>query len=150
MALIIENGTGVTGADSFVTVAECEAFALAWFGSSLAGSPAAKESALRRAFGYMRSLDWVDDAFPTFGGTIPDAVKDAQHMFARAEFQNLMALQPTVAPGQSKVLIGVGSLQWQATGQSGVDAQRVVVTMAMDRLKGLIKAKGVSGFLERA
>jgi hypothetical protein len=44
MALIIENGTGVAGADSFVTVAECEAFALAYFGASLAGSPQTRKA----------------------------------------------------------------------------------------------------------
>lgn len=149
MALIIEDGTGVANADSFVTVTECEAFAVAWFGASLAGSPTSKEAALRRAFGFMRSLNWVDDAFPTFGGTIPTAVKDAQHIFARAEFQNQGALQPTVTPGQSKVLVGVGSLQWQVTGQSGVDAQRATVTMALDRLKGLLVDTGSTQWLQR-
>jgi hypothetical protein len=150
MALIIENGTGVSGADSFVTVAECEAFALAYFGASLAGSPTAKESALRRAFGYMRSLSWCDaDAFPTFGGTIPQAVKDAQHIFARAEFQKVNALQPSVTQGQGKILNRVGQIGWQVTGGSSVNAQRQTVTMAMDRLKGLVCASGPVQFLER-
>jgi hypothetical protein len=151
MPLIIENGTGVSGADSFVTVAECEAFALAWFGASLAGSPASKEAALRRAFGYMRSLQWCDsEAFPTFGGTIPEAVKDAQHIFARAEFQAVNALQPSVTRGQQKVLNRVGSIGWQVTGTAGVDAQRQTVTMAMDRLKGLLCGNGSVTFLDRA
>jgi hypothetical protein len=150
MALIIEDGTGVAGADSFVTVAECEAFAVAYFGASLSGSPTAKEAALRRAFGYMRSLKWRDsDAFPTFGGNIPQAVKDAQHIFARAEFQKVNALQPSVTQGQGKILTRVGQIGWQATGGSGVDAQRQTVTMAMDRLTGLVCGYGTSGYLER-
>jgi hypothetical protein len=150
MALIIENGTGVAGADSFVTVAECEAFALDYFGASLAGSPTAKEAALRRAFGYMRALNWCEvDTFPTFGGTIPQAVKDAQFIFARAEFQKVNALQPSVTQGQGKILTRVGQLGWQATGGSSVDAQRQTVTMAMDRLKGLVCLGGVTAYLER-
>ena len=151
MALTIEDGTGVAGADSFVTVAECEAFALAYFGASLAGSPQSKEAAVRRAFGYMRSLQWCDAAsWPTFGGAIPDAVKEAQHIFARAEFQSMNALQPTVTRGQQKVLNRVGSIGWQVTGSAGVDAQRQTVTMAMDRLKGLVCANGAVTFLDRA
>jgi hypothetical protein len=150
MALIIENGTGVSGADSFVTVAECEAFAVAYFGASLTGSPTAKEAALRRAFGYMRALKWCDsEAFPTFGGTIPQAVKDAQHIFARAEFQKVNALQPSVTQGQGKILTQVGQLGWTAAGSSSVDAQRQTVTMAMDRLKGLVCAGGSVQFLDR-
>lgn len=140
MTLTIENGTGIAGADSFVTVAECEAFATAWFGASLSGSPTAKEAALRRAFGYMRALNWADaTAWPTFGGAIPDAVKDAQHIFARAEFQELGALQPSVKAGQTKTLVGLDVMQWQVTGAAaGVNAQRTTVTMAFDRLKGLL------------
>lgn len=147
MALIIENGTGVAGAESFVTVAECEEFATKWFGASLSGSPEKKEAALRRAFGYMRALPWADaTAWPTFGGAIPDAVKEAQHIFARAEFQSLNALQPNVTAGQTKILVELGDMKWQVNGAShGVDAQRQTVTMAFDRLNGLLfEASAVS------
>ena len=151
MALIIEDGTGVDGADSFTDVDACSAFALAYFGHSLTGSAVAKEAALRRAFAYMRSLDWVDNAFPTFGGTIPQAVKDAQHIFARAEFESMNALQPNVTAGQTKVLTGVDSLKWEVTGGGGVQAQRQTVLMALDRLKGLLVTGGGSvTWLDRA
>jgi hypothetical protein len=95
MPLIIENGSGVAGADSYVTVAECEAYAIAYYGASLAGSPASKEAALRRAYAYMMGLPWKDSAgYPVFGGAIPQAVKNAQHEFARAEFQSVGILSP--------------------------------------------------------
>lgn len=150
MTLTIEDGTDVTGADSFITVSECSTFAENWFGAALAGSTANKEAALRRAFGYMRSLDWADpDDWPTFGGEIPDAVKDAQAIFARVEFQTTNALQPSVTAGTQKILVGVDSLRWQATGAAGVDAQRSTVTMALDRLKGLILDGGASRTLMR-
>ena len=134
MALIIEDGTGVDGADSFVTGAEYEAYLLAYFGETVT----ADDPALRRAFGYMRSLDWVNDAFPTFDADIPQAVKDAQCIFARAEVASVGVLQPSVTAGQSKVLVGVDSLRWEVTGAGGVNAQRQTVLMALDRLNGLI------------
>jgi hypothetical protein len=95
MSLTIENGTGVDGADSYVTVAECEAYATAYYGASLTGSPAAKEAALRRAYAYLMGLNWRADTYPLFGGTIPQAVKNAQHELARAEFQSVGILSPS-------------------------------------------------------
>jgi hypothetical protein len=136
MPLLIEDGTGVAGADSFVTVAECEAFALAYFGASLAGSPQNKEAALRRAFVVMSGLNWKPDLWPTFEGTIPAAVKNAQHVIARVEFQNPGALSPVFDRSQAKVLTAVGSLQWTAKATPAtVEAARPVVTMALDFLK---------------
>lgn len=145
MTLTIEDGTGVTGADSFVTTAEYEAYLLDYFGETVT----ANEPAMRRAFGYMRSLNWIDNAFPTFAGTIPQAVKDAQCVFARAETADAESLQPTLTPGQTSVLVGVDSFRWQVTGAGGIDAQRQVVLMGMDLLKGLIRAGGAITFLDR-
>lgn len=143
MALVIEDGSGVTGADSFNTVAECTAHAVAYFGASLSGSDTMKESALRRAFVVMGALSWADGvAFPTFGGTIPEAVKLAQSILAREEFKAVNALSPVVTPSQQKVLTGVGAISWEAKGAAPtVDNARPVVTMALDVLKaaGLIK-----------
>jgi len=96
MTLTIENGTGVTGADSYVTVAECEAYAVAYYGASLDGSPVSKEAALRRAYAYMMALPWKADTYPLFDGAIPSAVKNAQHEFARAEFISIGVLSPSV------------------------------------------------------
>lgn len=143
--MIIENGTGVAGADSFVTGAEYIAFTAAFYDETVT----ANEPALRRAFAHMRSLDWIDNAFPTFGGTIPQAVKDAQSIFARAEAANVGALAPSVTAGQSKVLVGVDSLQWQVTGSGGVHAQRQTVLAALDMLKGLIRSGGAVTYLDR-
>ena len=95
MSLTIETGAGVSGADSYVTVAECEAYAVAYYGHSLSGSPANKEAALRRAYAYMMGLPWKSDTYPLFGGTIPQAVKNAQHEFASAEFITVGVLSPS-------------------------------------------------------
>jgi hypothetical protein len=154
MPLTIENGTGVSGADSFVTVAECEAFAVAYFGASLAGSAQNKEAALRRAFVLMSALPWKPELWLTFGGTIPQAVKNAQHVFARVEFQSPGALSPVYDKSQAKTLTAVGSLQWTPkAGPNTVDAARPVVTMAMDFLKAadlLQSDMGGASWLTRA
>ncbi len=136
MALIIENGTGVAGADSFITVAELDAYALAYFGHAAHDGTATKEAALRRTFVYLKSLPWLAAyPFPTLGGTIPDDVKLAQAVLAYWEALTPNILQPNVTPANQKILTKAGEIGWTATGQTGVDAQRAVVTMASDLLK---------------
>jgi hypothetical protein len=136
MPLTIENGTGVTGADSYVTVAECEAYAVAYYGAPLTGSPVKKEAALRRAYAYMMGLPWKQSAdYPLFGGTIPDAVKNAQHEFARAEFQSVGILSPQGSLRDSVVnmekvdVIQVG--YDTARLQPGMDALQTIVSAGM-------------------
>jgi hypothetical protein len=143
MALIIEDGTGVAGADSFVTVAECSAFAVDYWGAALAGEPADKEAALRRSFVLMSVLPWCDDLWPTFEEEIPQAVKNAQSAIARVELQSPGSLSPVFNKSQAKTLTAVGSLQWTPkAGPNTIEAARPVVTMAMDFLKaaGLLQA----------
>lgn len=150
MALTIEDGTGVAGADSLVTLVEYAADQVALFGAALDGTDVLKEAALRRAWYYMRSLAWLSEyPFPTFDGTIPADVKTAQSVLARLEQTTPGGLQPTVVPGQVKVLTQVGDLAWTVTGQVGTDAQRAVVTMALDMLGPYIKAAGSTRFLAR-
>jgi hypothetical protein len=135
MALIIENGTGVSGADSFKTVAQCDADAVAYFGAALPGDNAAKEAALRRAWVYMGGLEWQADLWPTFGGTIPANVALAQSVLARAEAETVGILSPSVAASGRKVLTGVKGINWTLLpGIATIDGARAVVTMAMDLL----------------
>ena len=111
MALVIVDGAGVAGADSFEAVTECEAFALDYYGSNMTGSSAQKEASLRRAFYYMQGLRWRAGLWPTFGGSIPSGVKHAQTIFARAEHAATGALSPTVTTSGQKVLTAVDSLK---------------------------------------
>ncbi|MAH32268.1 MAG: hypothetical protein CMG78_09560 [Marinobacter sp.] len=146
MALTIEDGTGVNGADSFVTGAEYVAEVAALFGETVT----ANEPAIRRAFLYLKSLNWkADYPFPTLGGDIPAEVKQAQSILARYEVATPNGLQPSIVPGQQKVLTQVGNIGWTATGQTGVDAQRAVVTMAADLLKPYVNA-AAPRYLDRA
>lgn len=148
MTLTIETGAGVAGADSYITVDECSAYAVAMYGAAINGNTADKEAALRRAFRFMDSLRWVGEAVYPYAQAwprhdvcqilptqIPQAVKDAQALFARAEFQDQGCLQPKVTLANQKVLTQADSLQWQVVGGVGVEASRAVVTAALDRLK---------------
>lgn len=149
MAVTIEDGTSVAGADSFITVAEYDTIHTDIFAHNEHGSTAQKEAALRRAWYYLKSLSWgADYPFPTLGGTIPDDVKTAQAVLAHYEMDNVNGLAPTVVAGQQKVLNRVGEIGWQVTGGSGVDAQRGSVLMAMDLLKPYLVETGI--FLTRS
>ena len=150
MALTIENGTGIAGADSFASLAEYATTQTDLFGAALDGTDVLKEAALRRAFLYLKSLSWKSAyPFPTLGGEIPADVKTAQAILARYEQANPNGLQPTVVPGQQKVLTRVGELSWTVMGQSGADAQRASVFMADDLLKRFVN-DGQTQFLARA
>lgn len=157
MALTIEDGTGIAGADSFVSLVEFDVYTVSYFNQAKTGTDAEKEGALRRAWLYLRSLCWLEDyPFPTLGGTIPEDVKIAQSILAAFEVDTPNGLQPSVVPGQQKILTRVGEIGWTATGSSGVDAQRLNVTM----IEGLLSdytsgsvvggANSGTGFLTRA
>ena len=150
MPLTIENGTGVAGADSYITLAQYAAAQVDLFGAALDGTDVLREAALRRAWYYLKSLDWrADYPFPALGGTIPEDVRTAQAILARYEQANPNGLQPNVVPGQQKVLTQVGDLAWTVTGQTGADAQRAVVMMAADLLRPFVN-DGKTRFLARA
>lgn len=152
MALTVEDGTGVSGADTFITADELDATSLALFNHGETGNTSSKESALRRAWYYMKSLSWKPSKtapYPAFGGTIPEDVKTAQAILAHHEKTNVNGLAPSVVAGQQKILTRVGEIGWTPTGQTGVDAQRATVTMAMDLLKPYLSGTGNTRFIDR-
>lgn len=148
MTLIIEDGQGVAGADSFITVAEAEAFEIAYWGADTGiGEPE-----LRRAFVLMSVLPWKPDLWPTFDGDIPQAVKNAQAAIARVEKQSPGSLSPVFDRSQAKTLIAVGALAWSPKSAPNTEeAARPIVTFAMDLLRaaGLLQddTGGVSWLL---
>lgn len=99
MAIIVEDGTGVPGANSYVSVAEFEAYALAR-GVTLTGTPTS-EQLLLRAMDYLESLQYIGEIalcgqslmWPRYGVyidghcyinnlTIPQELKNAQMVTA--------------------------------------------------------------------
>jgi hypothetical protein len=166
MTLIIEDGSGVPGAESYVTAEELDAFALAYWGAALTGTEAVKEAALRRAGAYLNGLSWMGqktngrdgqsmawprawvmdiDGYPVATDEIPEEVKQAQFILARAEITEAGALSPTVTPSKQKTLVAVEGIRWEAAGAgSTATSARAHVTDAMDRLKGLVRAVGTA------
>ena len=159
MALIVENGTGVAGADAYSDVAACSAYASAYYGSALNGSPADKEAAIRRATAYLNGLAWKGTrthgraqslAWPRTGVTdceglaigdheIPADLIKAQHEFARAEFQSAGVLTPSLSKATATVAsekVDVIQITYDTDNLTGsIDDARVIVTAAMDKLK---------------
>jgi len=136
MTLTIEGGSDVTGADSFVTIAEFDGAMVAYFGAEVTGTDPIKEAALRRAWVAMMGFEWLPGLWKTFGGTIPDKVKLAQSILARSEAASPGSLSPSVTLAGQKVLTEVKGIRWTLTGDaSTVEQSRPVVTMAMDLLR---------------
>lgn len=163
MALIIEDGTGVVGAEAYADLDACVAWAVKYFGHSLTGSDATKEASIRRAVQFMDGLPWKGRAthtrdrqtlawprasvFDSEGyaieiDEIPEEIIFAQHVFARAEHQSAGILSPQVDRSAQKVLSKVDEIQWTVLAQPGVDAARPVVTMAMDKIKQFLIGGG--------
>ena len=156
MAVTIETGAGVTGADSYITAAQFTSLEAALFTLAVTGTDAAKEVGLRRAWVYLRALDWNASTFPLFLGTIPDVVKQAQMVLARAEIESEGTLSPDVTLSGKKVLTTVGDLSWTLqSAPNTVEASRPVISMAMDLLRPYLandpaRGNGRTTFLERA
>ena len=170
MALIIETGAGIAGADSYQTVAQLDAYALAFFGAALTGTDGEKEAALRRSAAFMNSLPfkavrtkgraqglaWPRDGVTDDEGNeieadkVPQEVKNAQLIFARAELQSPGILTPTVVQNEGIKRERVGPIETEfADTSKRVEAFRPIVTQAMDIIEGLLQRKGPSYFLER-
>lgn len=134
-ALVIEDGTGVTGADSFGTETELDEFCAEYFGTSTGKTDVLRRAALRRSFVYMSALSWKSGLWPLFGGSIPDAIVRAQFALARVEVGSVGNLSPAVAPSPVKILTKAGDLAWTANPEnSSVEESRPIITMAFDLL----------------
>jgi hypothetical protein len=159
MALTVETGAGVQGADSYATLQECIDYAVAMYGHSLSGNTADKEAAIRRAFAYLSTLNWKGTrtygraqggAWPRTGaddcegysigsGDIPAEVIAAQHELARAEFLSPGILTPSGSKASANVImekVDVIQVQYDTDNLTGtIDDIRPIVTAAMDKIK---------------
>lgn len=163
MTLVIETGAGIADAEAYADVDACSAWAVKHWGHALTGSPADKEAAIRRAVAYLNGLSWyghkthgreqplawprawmVDaEGYAIPADEIPAEVIEAQHMLARAEFQEPGCLAPVFTAAKQKTLVEVKGIKWQASGAgASVSSSRAYVSDALDRLKGLIRPVG--------
>jgi len=161
MALIVETGAGVAGADCYADVTACSAWAVDYFGASLTGSPTDKEAAIRRAAAYLDGLKWKGSrtlgrgqplAWPRSDVTdceglaiganeIPAELIFAQHVLARAEFQSPGFLSPNVslAGVNKREKVDVIEVEYDTSRlQGNAEELRQIVTMATDKLRCLL------------
>lgn len=172
MPLIIEDGTGIAGAQAYADAAAYVTWATAQFGAAPAASTILVEAAILRAVARLETLRWVGAkaggrsqalAWPRTGAVdaegeeiaeteIPAEVITAQHAMTRAEIDSPGALAPNVTLAGRKVLNKVSTLGWEVQkAPNTVDAARMTVSAAMDAIKGLIiGGDGATRFLERA
>lgn len=120
MPLVVEDGTGLANAESYISVADADARHAAFGNSAWSGDNAAKEAALRRATAYIeqtyrgrwtgrrmtsvQALSWprydvVADGFLVPSSVVPDDVANAVADLAAR------ALTSDLAPDQTRGLI---------------------------------------------
>ena len=153
MALIIEDGTNVASASSFVTVAECQAYAAAR-GLELPATDAAIEILLIKAMDFINSLEFdfqgwrVNNAqlhtWPREGAylfsesilvsEIPQILKDAQ---CRLAFDVSLSELQSTGSGRVVVKEKVGPLETHYS-NDGVSNQQINPTAAFAILKPLL------------
>ena len=170
MALTVEDGTGVTGADAYASVADFDTWSINYFGAAIDGTDAVKEQAIRRAVFFLdnlpsegnatferdvQSLAWPrasvydSEGYYIAVDEMPREIIFAQHAFARAEQQSPGVLMPQVNRSSQKILSRVGEIVWKVTGTGGVDAERTVVTMAVDGIKQFMTGGGSAVLIQR-
>jgi hypothetical protein len=172
MALTIETGTGTPGAQAYADAAAYSAWHLAHYGTATTAADTDIEAAILRSTAFLEGLRWVGakvggrpqalawprkealdaDGFEIAENEIPEEVIFAQHALTRAEITAPGSLSPDVTLFGQKVLTQVDVLQWEVQkAPNTVDAARLTVTAAMDRIKGLIAGGGfATRILDRA
>lgn len=169
MTIVVEDGTGLPNAESYVSVADCVAYAVSRGLSFAESPPDDAEAALRRATtwidgqfgarftgrktnGRAQALQWPRtdatdaDGFDIASDEVPDEIIRATCEAAIRELATPGALSPDVKAGEiiaGASVSGAVSVQY-ATG-AGIDGQRPISTVIDDILAGLIGARAKSG-----
>jgi hypothetical protein len=159
MALTIEDGTGVDGAQAYAGAAAYVTWATAQFGAAPTASTEAIEAAILRTVARLETLRWVGakvggrsqalawprtDALDGEGNEIaeteiPAEVITAQHAMTKAELDSPGALAPNVTLAGKKVLVKADVLAWEVQkAPNTVEAARMQVTAAMDAIRALL------------
>lgn len=165
MTLIVEDGTGLETAESYVSVAEADTYHLARGNAAWTGSDTIKEAALRRATTFIDSSyrsRWVGtavngrdqalawprtDAVDTSGDDIDDEqvpreVKQATMEAALRELATPGSLNPDLVQSERVLREKVGDLEVQYADVAGVDASRPFLTIVNDLVSGLLSSSG--------
>lgn len=172
MALVVEDGTAKTDAESYITVAAADAYHSARGNAAWTGADSVKEAALRKAAAFIdgryrdrwrgsrrtkdQALAWprvkvVDsDGFPVASNVLPTAVAQAC-----AEAALLVVagtdLTPVLEHGGALQAesVQVGPISESKTYRPSAPA-RATYTKLDDLLGGIIRVGSTSGYIERA
>lgn len=144
MALIVEDGTIVTDAESYITVDDADAYHTARGNAAWTGADAAKEALLRKATDYMgqvyglrwkgdrvsasQVLDWPRDGVEAFGfdvdsDAVPDAVVQACAELALRALRG--ALTPDVTRRTVREKVGPIEVEYDRNAPALPDYQAV-------------------------
>lgn len=158
MALIVEDGTGVTDADAYISLADAEAQYLKRFGEAWSGTDAAKEASIIRATRFVDSLKFVGspvgkraqslewprkdatdrNGFEIAQTELPIEVERATAIFAFAELTTPGVLTPEIDRTGLTKSETVGPISVEYAGNPGTEQwNRTTITAAMDIIKPL-------------
>lgn len=160
MAITVEDGTKVTGADGWADQAAFATWQANYQGAASTKSVPEQEAAIRRAVIYLDTLPWsgsktngraqslswprtgaVDGSADAIGSTeIPAELIRAQHMLAWAELASAGILNPSVNMANAKTLTKADVIAWTHTGgeSASIDAHRTLIIGALDVISGLL------------
>jgi len=172
MALTVEDGTGLTDSDAYISLADAEAYYLDYQGAAWdsTSSDTLKNSAIRRAARYLDGMRWKGRRtheraqsmdWPRYGATdcdgstipsneVPIEVARANALLAFYELANPGGLDPTVTISTlaKREKVDVIEVEYRGVAPT-VQSSRPVVTAAMDLIQCLTLAGGTT-FLKRA
>lgn len=173
MALIVEDGTGLLMADSYVDLETAEAYHASYGNVNWTGDETDKETALRRASRYIdaryrsrlpgsrslatqrllwprRNVLW-DDGTAMAYDSLPTALVSAVCEAALLELQTPGTLNPVIVPGEQVQSETVGPLSttYRSSGNATRDA-RPVVTLIDDIMAPLLDSDSLSRVAKRA
>lgn len=165
MALIIETGAIITGADSYVSVADCDTYHAARGNAAWTGTDAVKESAIRKAVAYLdghyrnrlkgimvdpinQLLAWprydvVIDGVTIASDTIPQRLKDAQCELALIALSADLA--PNVSAGIKREKVDVLETEYFAGAPAGTTVYTAVNNLLATLLKPINSGDLVRG-----
>ena len=165
MALIVELGSVIAGADSYVSVTDCDTYHLNRGNAAWAGTDAVKEAALRKAVAYLdghyrnrlkgvmvdpinQLLAWprynvVIDGVTLARSPIPQRIKDAQCELALIALTADLA--PNVSAGIKREKVDVLETEYFAGAPVGTTVYTAVNNLLADLLKPLNSTDAVRG-----
>ena len=171
MAIIIETGAIVAGAESYISAADATTYHTARGNTSWTGTDAVKEAALRKAASYLdghyrnrwkgckvrpvpsdgldtQSMEWPRDYVEISGylfpfDEIPQRIKDAQCELALIALSADLA--PSVAAGVKREKLDVLETEYFAGAPAGTTVYTAVNNLLADLLKPLNACDAVRG-----